>query len=342
MILRRSVTSTPGIRRVRRGRGFAYIGVDGGAVTATVRARIDALVIPPAWKQVWICPYDNGHIQAYGTDIAGRRQYLYHEQWRAERDEEKHDRVLAMASRLPQWRQQVQDDLVRRGAGRRRAEAVALRLLDRAVFRVGGEEYAEENGTRGVATLLRSHVRISGDVLTFDYPAKGGIRRVVAVGDPDLATAVRALRRVPSESGRLLTYREGKTVRELHADDINARFKELAGDDCSAKDLRTWNATVLAAAAFAEQEPPDSDRARAHAEAEVMRRVAEELGNTPAVARGSYVDPRVVAAYEQGRTVRAALRRAARCTQRRAARSKSDDEAREIVERAVIRLLRRS
>ena len=140
-------------------------------------------------------------------------------------------------------------------------------------------------------------------------------------GGPDLATAVRALRRVPSESGRLLTYREGKTVRELHADDINARFKELAGDDCSAKDLRTWNATVLAAAAFAEQEPPAGDRVLAHAEAEVMRRVAEELGNTPAVARASYVDSRVVAAYEQGRTVRAALRRAAR--------SKSDDEARQ-------------
>ncbi|WP_068158989.1 DNA topoisomerase IB [Rhodococcus phenolicus] len=333
MNLRRSATSAPGIRRVRRGRGFAYLGVDGATVSATVRERIDALVIPPAWKQVWICPHGNGHIQAFGTDVAGRRQYLYHEQWRAERDEEKHDRVLTMAARLPKWRKQVQDDLVRRGAGRRRVEAVALRLLDRAVFRVGGEEYAEENGTHGVATLLRSHVRISGGVLTFDYPAKGGIRRVVAVDDADLATAVRALRRVPSESGRLLVYRDGDTVRELHADDVNARFKELAGDDCSAKDLRTWNATVLAAAAFAEQDPPADDRARAHAEAEVMRRVAEELGNTPAVARGSYVDPRVVTAYEQGRTVRAALRRAAR--------TGSDDEARGIVERAVIRLLGR-
>lgn len=334
MNLRRSATGAPGIRRVRRGRGFAYLGVDGAPVAATVRERIDALVIPPAWKQVWICPYENGHIQAFGTDVAGRRQYLYHERWRAERDEEKHDRVLAMASRLPAWRQQVQDDLVRRGAGRCRVEAVALRLLDRAVFRVGGEEYAEENGTHGVATLLRSHVRISGDVLTFDYPAKGGIRRVVAVDDADLATAVRALRRVPSESGRLLVYRDGDAVRELHADDVNARFKELAGDDCSAKDLRTWNATVLAAAAFAEQNPPAGDRARAHAEAEVMRRVAEELGNTPAVARGSYVDPRVVTAYEQGRTVRAALRRAARAG--------SDDDARAIVERAVIRLLGRA
>lgn len=335
MRVRRSNPSGPGIRRVRRGRGFTYQDADGNRVTdEAVLARIDELVIPPAWRKVWICPHPDGHIQAVGIDAAGRRQYLYHQRWREERDEEKHDRVLAMAARLPAWRDQVQADLTERGVGRRRAEAVALRLLDRAVFRVGGEEYAAENGTYGVATLLRSHVRLRDTALTFDYPAKGGIRRVVTVDDADLATAVRALRRVRRGPGRLLVYRDGDAIRELHANDVNARFKELAGEDCSAKDLRTWGATVLAAAAFAEHDVPGSRRGRARVEAAVMRAVSEELGNTPAVARASYVDPRVVRAWAEGRTIRAALRRAGKCG--------DPDESRAVVERAVIRLLRRS
>lgn len=335
MRLRRSTIYGPGLTRVRRGRGFSYVTTDGAAVTDDETLdRIKSLVIPPAWRKVWICPHPNGHVQAVGVDVAGRRQYLYHEQWRKERDEEKFDRVLELAARLPEVRRQVRADLADPGLGKHRAEAVAIELLDRGVFRVGGEEYAEENGTRGVATLLREQVRLSGDEMLFDYPAKGGIRRRVRITEPLVAKAVRALRRCRSGSPRLLVYRNGTGYRELHAEDINLRFRELACCDCSAKDLRTWQATVLAAADFASAECPTSQRGRKAVAKKVMEDVAAALGNTPTVARNSYVDPRVVTAFENGSTIAAALRRA-----RRAA---SDDERRELVDRAVIRLLRKA
>ncbi|MBF6331234.1 DNA topoisomerase IB [Nocardia transvalensis] len=333
MRLRRSTPYGPGLRRVRRGRGFSYIDADGVPVTdPETSQRIHGLAIPPAWRKVWICPYPNGHIQAVGVDSAGRRQYLYHQQWRRERDEEKFDRVLELAARLPQLRERIDADLRLPGLDRARIEAVAIGLLDRGVFRIGGEEYAEENGTRGVATLLREQVRVSGDEMLFDYPAKGGIRRRVRVREPQLARAVRSLKRTRSPNGRLLAYRNGSGYRELHADDINARFKELVGGECTAKDLRTWQATVLAAAEFAGIERPSSQRGRKSAVRQVMAEVAAALGNTPDVARNSYVDPRVVTAFEQGQTIASALPRARRAG--------SDDERQAIVERAVIRLLR--
>lgn len=333
MRLRHSKPDGPGIARTRRGRGFSYVDEHGERVTdeATLD-RIRDLVIPPAWRDVWICPYPNGHIQAVGVDIAGRRQYLYHEQWRSKRDEEKHDRVLQMGRRLGALRIQVEADLQARGLPKRRVEAVALRLLDRGVFRVGGEEYAEENGTHGVATLLRDQVRLSGDRVSFDYPAKGGIRRQIVVTDHLVAVAIRALRRasIPG-SDRLLIYRSGTEFRELHAEDVNLRFKELAGDDCSAKDLRTWHGTVLAAAGLASTDVAESERKRRKIVTQVMKDVAEALGNTPAVARSSYVDPRVVVAYEKGATIRPALQRAGKLTQ---------DERQDVIERAVLRLVR--
>ena len=250
--LRRSDPSAPGIRRIRRGRGFSYRTPEGAPLTDPAPlARIKDLVIPPAWRDVWICPYPNGHIQAVGTDDAGRRQYRYHDQWRRDRDEEKHDRVLAMARRLPGWRASVESDLAGRGLTRERVLAAALRMLDRGIFRTGGEEYAEENGTHGVATLLREHTEVRGDCCTFRYPAKGGIDRAVSIEDPALAKVVKALLRSRSGSDRLLVYRDRRGWHEVHADDVNARFKELAGDDCTAKDLRTWPATVLSAAALA-------------------------------------------------------------------------------------------
>ncbi len=295
--------------------------------------RIRGLVIPPAWRKVWICPHQNGHIQAVGVDAAGRRQYLYHDQWRKDRDEEKFDRVLALAARLPQIRARVREDLALRGSVRRRVEAVAIDLVDRGVFRVGGEEYAEENGTRGVATLLRVQVRVSGDRMFFDYVAKGGIRRRVSIRDPLLAKAVRTLLRSRSDSDRLLVYREGGRYGELRADDVNLRFRELAACECSVKDLRTWQGTVLAAAALGSIERPSNRRARKSAVREVMDEVAAALGNTPAVAQASYVDPRVVTAFENGTTVAAALRRAARAG--------SADAERAIIDAAVIRMLRR-
>ena len=333
MRLRHSNPDGPGIHRTRRGRGFSYADEHGKRTTdEAALERIRALVIPPAWQSVWICPYPNGHIQAVGVDVAGRRQYIYHEQWRSERDEEKHDRVLLMARRLGALREQVEADLRMRGITKRRVEAVALRMLDRGVFRVGGEEYADENGTHGVATLLRSQVRLSGDRVSFDYPAKGGIRRQVAITDHLMAVAIRALRRASKPgSDRLLIYRAGSEYRELHADDVNVRFKELAGDDCSAKDLRTWHATVLAAAGLGTAEVPDSERQRRKVVTQVMKDVAVALGNTPAVARSSYVDPRVISAYEDGSTIRPALRRA---------RKSAPDEQQDVIERAVLRLVR--
>ncbi|PPJ25963.1 DNA topoisomerase IB [Nocardia nova] len=178
MRLRRSTPYGAGIGRVRRGKGFAYVDENGFAVTdPEATQRIDDLVIPPAWRKVWICPHAHGHIQAVGVDAAGRRQYLYHEQWRRGCDEEKFDRMLEVAAQLPSLREQVGADLRRSGLDRRRVEAVVIGLLDRGVFRIGSEEYAEENGTRGVATLLHEQVRVSGKEMRFDYVAKGGIRR---------------------------------------------------------------------------------------------------------------------------------------------------------------------
>ncbi|TQM26537.1 DNA topoisomerase IB [Nocardia bhagyanarayanae] len=334
MRLRRSTPYGPGLRRIGRGRGFSYLTTDGEPVSDKEELeRIRALVIPPAWRKVWICPYPNGHIQAVGVDAAGRRQYLYHEQWRRERDEEKFDRVLELAARLPRVRERVGADLDRRGLDRHRMEALAIGLLDRGVFRIGGEEYAEENGTRGVATLLKENVELHGDELVFDFTAKGGIRRQARLRDARLAKVVQAVRRSRAPSKRLLIYRDETGYGELHADDINARFRELTECECSAKDLRTWQGTVLAAVGFGQADPPSSQRGRKRVERAVTERVAAELGNTPAVARSAYIDPRVVEAFEDGVTISDALRRAAR--------RKSEDERRELTERAVIRLLRR-
>jgi DNA topoisomerase I len=332
MRLRRSALSSPGHRRVRRGRGFSYLTPEGAPVDPETLDRIKRLVIPPAWRDVWICPDPRGHIQVLGTDAAGRRQYLYHEQWRRERDEEKYDRVLAMARRLPRWREEVAGHLTRRGYGRDRVVATALRVLDQGIFRTGSEEYAEENGTFGLTTLLREHARTRGVETTFDYSAKNGIRRVVSLHDAEVTKVVNGLRRASTGSDRLFCYRQHGAWHELRADDLNERFKELAGEECTAKDLRTWNATVLAATAFADARPADSRRTRSRRETAVMRRVAEALGNTPAVCRSSYVDPRVVKAYHSGHTIEAAVRRARRLDQH---------NARATLERAVIRLLRR-
>lgn len=313
MRLKRSVLTSPGITRRRCGKGFAYCGPDGSALTdeATLQ-RIKNLVIPPAWKKVWISPFPNGHIQAVGTDVAGRRQYLYHERWQQERAEEKFDRVLEMSKQLPAWRERIAEDLGGKGLSRERVLALALHLLDRGYFRAGGEQYAEENESYGIATLLCEHVNVRGAAVVFDYPAKSGVQRTLELEDPEVARAVKALLRRGNRTERLLVCRAAKGWTDIRADDLNARFKEMVGAEYSVKDLRTWHGTVLAAAAFVDADPATSKRQVKKIEAAVMKEVAEELGNTPAVARGSYVDPRVVAGYEQGLTIGHAGRRAAR------------------------------
>ena len=334
MRLRRSELSGPGIARKRRGKGFAYYGPDGDPLSdAHTLERIKELVIPPAWKKVWISPHRNGHIQAVGTDVAGRRQYLYHPAWQQERAEEKFDRVLELSTQLPAWRTRIARDLAGRRLTRDRVLALSLRLLDRGYFRAGGEEYAEEHESYGIATLLCGHVKVRRDAVQFDYPAKSGVRRTVEVEDPEVVRALRSLMRRPERSERLLVCRNASGWVNVQADDLNARFKELVGDDYTVKDLRTWHGTVLAAAAFADADPPVSQRVVKRVEAAVMREVAEELGNTPAVARGSYVDPRVVTAYEQGMTIDAAVRRAER--------ARRPDAAQEILDNATRMLIRR-
>jgi DNA topoisomerase I len=334
MRLRRSAVRGPGIRRVRRGRGFTYEDPGGTPVSdAATLQRIRDLVIPPAWKKVWICPYPNGHIQAVGTDAAGRRQYLYHRQWQEERNEEKFDRVLEMSAALPDMRRHITADLRGRGLERTRVLALALHLLDLGYFRAGNEQYAEEHNSYGIATLQREHVAVQKQAVEFDYPAKSGVRRMLLIEDPEVVRCVRALLRGRPGSERLLVCRNGSDWTDLRADDLNERFKELVGDEYTVKDLRTWHGTVLGAAAFVDADPPVNKSVIKRVESAVMREVAEELGNTPAVARSSYVDPRVVEGYESGLTIAAGARRASRI--------RKPGERQAILERSTARLIRK-
>jgi DNA topoisomerase IB len=308
----RSEITGPGIRRRRRGRGFGYLGADGTRLTdAGALARIKALVIPPAWEDVWICPDPHGHIQAVGTDAAGRRQYRYHDRWRELRDREKFDRVLEFGRALPRIRTVVERHLDGHTLSRERVLAAAIRLTDLGFFRPGGEEYTAENGTYGLATIRREHVTCSRNgEITFEYLGKSGKHREQAVVDPEVFSVIRSLRRRRSyaDCEDLLVYRSGKRWHDVTAGDINDYLRELSGDDFTAKDFRTWHATVLAAVGLAVSVPATgSPTARKRAVARVVQEVADYLGNTPAVARASYIDPRIIALYEQGVTIAPAL-----------------------------------
>jgi DNA topoisomerase I len=268
--------------------------------------RIEALAIPPAWTGVWICADPRGHIQAFGRDARGRRQYRYHDEWRTKRDRAKHDRMLELGRALPRLRRRLRRDLAAQGMGRDRVLACAVRLLELGLFRVGGEPYVDENGSYGLATLRKGHVRAVGAELRFDYPGKGGQRRIVTVGDRQVADVVRALKRRRGGGPELLAFKDqrGHWV-DVRSSDINDYLQSALGSEFSAKDFRTWTATILAAVALAGEE--DADTERRSAVVRVVRRVASVLGNTPAVARGSYVDPRVIERYEDGETVGDAL-----------------------------------
>ncbi|QFS94152.1 Eukaryotic DNA topoisomerase I, catalytic core [Mycobacterium sp. THAF192] len=334
MRLRRSTLDKPGLTRKRRGKGFAYYDSDGELLTdEKTLQRVKDLVIPPAWKKVWISPHPNGHIQAVGTDAAGRRQYIYHQAWQEERAEEKFDRVLDLSLQLPQWRARVTEDLGAKGLGRDRVLALALHLLDRGYFRAGGEQYADENESYGLATLLCEHITLHRDSVLFDYPAKSGVRRTLEITDEAVVRAVRSLMRRDGRTERFLVCRNGSGWTDIRADDLNARFKELVGEDYSVKDLRTWHGTVLAAEAFVDADPPVSTKVVKRVESAVMKEVSEALGNTPAVARGSYVDPRVVRGYEQGQTIAAAAKRADR--------ARNPGDAQIILEKATRTLIRK-
>jgi DNA topoisomerase I len=333
--LRRIDCCSPGIRRVRRGRGFSYIDPDGKRIRdRELLGRIRSLAIPPAWTDVWICPHPRGHIQATGHDDAGRKQYLYHEAWREHRDREKFEQMVAFGRVLPEVRRHLEEDVCRRGMVRPRVLACAIRLLDLGFFRIGGERYVDENDTYGLATLKRRHVSVQRGRAVFDYRAKGSQRHVQVVADPLILPTIRALKARGSAPGGFLAYRDGRGWRDLRSDDINERLRGLAGGDFSAKDFRTWNATVLAAVALAANEsPPSTKAARQRAVNEAAKQVGMYLSDTPAVCRGSYIDPRVIDRFESGETIRRALDIAS---------DRSDPGEfpdRERIERAVIRLI---
>jgi DNA topoisomerase I len=307
--LRRSDPSGPGYARRRCGKGFMYLDEEGRRITdAEIVARITALVIPPAWRDVWISPDPFGHIQATGIDQRGRKQYLYHPRWRERRDLEKFDDMIAFARALPALRSVVDHDIALDDMSREQVLACAARLLDRGFFRIGSEEYAVTNETYGLATMRKEHVTLDGEVVRFDYIAKESKRRVQAIIDPEIADIVGTLKRRRGGGEELLAYKRDGHWCDVRSPDINAYLKAATGLDISAKDFRTWGATVLAAVGLAVIEPEGLSRtARKRAIVRAVKEVAFYLGNTPAVARNSYIDPRVFDRYRDGQTIHPAL-----------------------------------
>jgi DNA topoisomerase-1 len=332
--VRRSDCSGPGIERVRRGRGFSYLDERGRPLRDPEAIdRIRALAVPPAWTDVWICSDPMGHLQATGIDAAGRKQYLYHERWRAHRDRAKFIRMLGFGAALPNLRRKLARELQGQELTERYVIACTVRLLDVGMFRVGNPEYAADESGVGLATVRKEHVSLNGESIAFDYPAKGGVRRLQVVEDPVSVAIVRRLKRRRSGPAELFAYRENGDWRPIRSDDINEFIKQQLGEEFSAKDFRTWNATVMAAVTLAARGgDARSKTARRRAINEATEEVAELLGNTPAVARRSYIDPRVFDRYQGGHTV-------ARTLTGLGGLEGADDRTRNRVERAVLELL---
>ena len=334
MVRLRTVSpSDPGWTRRRAGKGFVYLDQLGVRLPPEDRERCVRLVIPPAWEEVWICRRPNGHLQAVGTDAAGRRQYLYHPEWRRKRDESKHDRVLEVAGRLPRARRRVAVHLQLDGMPYERALATAFRLLDLGFFRIGGETYAESNHSYGLATIRKEHVTVENRTVVFDFVAKSGQERYVALADELVRASVADLLRRRSGGPELLAYKDGRRWKDVTSTDINSYVKEQVGGEVSAKDFRTWHGTVIAAVALAgASADAATPTARKRAVTSAMKQVSEYLGNTPTVARSSYVDPRVIDLFADGVTISPRL-------------ASSDDDLSDgsthgKVERAVLNLLK--
>ena len=301
--LRRVDCSEPGIARRRRGRGFEFVDPQGARIGDDgTLARIRELAIPPAWQDVWICMHPNGHLQATGVDAAGRKQYLYHAQWRVRRDQKKFDDMLEFAQALPRLRRRVKRDLRGTDLDRARVLACAVRLLDLGMFRIGSEGYAEENKSYGLATLRKDHVTIDDGRIEFDYPGKSSQRRRHWVVDPLVLPVVAALKRRRGGSPELLAHRERRRWVDVTSADVNDYVKAATGEEFSAKDFRTWNGTVLAAVAVA-GEVPATKTARRRRINDAVKGVSFFLGNTPAVCRASYIDPRVFDRFDSGWTI---------------------------------------
>jgi DNA topoisomerase IB len=327
---RRSSPDQPGWTRRRAGKGFVYLDEAGNRLPEEAAQRARDLVIPPAWTDVWICPWPNGHLQAVGTDDAGRRQYLYHPDWRAKRDAEKFDRMLTFGKALTRARELVLADLGREGMPLERACAAAVRLLDLGYFRIGNDVYADENGSFGLTTLERRHVRRRQDRLVFAFVGKSGVEHRIEIDDAVVIEAIDMMRRRRGEDLRLLSYKQGRSWRSVLPALVNEYVRSSTGIEATAKDFRTWHATVLAAAALAETpEHGETAASRKRAVSGAMKEVSSFLGNTPTLARSAYVDPRVIEAYEEGKTIASATRRT----------HDTPDARQAALERATLRLL---
>ncbi|CAI9399474.1 DNA topoisomerase IB [Nocardioides sp. T2.26MG-1] len=329
--LRSTSPDQPGWTRRRAGKGFVYLDEHGDRLPEEDARRVRDLVIPPAWTDVWVTPYDNGHLQAVGTDDAGRRQYLYHPDWRARRDAEKFDRMLEFGKALAKARELVLRDLGLEGMPLERACAAAVRLLDLGYFRIGNDVYADAHGSFGLTTLERRHVRRRQDRLVFTFVGKSGVEHRIEIDDAVVVEAIEVMRRRRGQDLRLLAYKNGRGWRSMLPELVNEYVRASTGIEATAKDFRTWHATVLAAAALAETpEPGHSGASRKRAVTGAMKEVASFLGNTPTLARSSYVDPRVIDAYEEGRTISRATGRS----------YDTPDERQAALERATLRLLK--
>jgi DNA topoisomerase IB len=292
----------PGFRRVRSGSGFRFVDHTGAAVPEREADRARGLVIPPAWREVWIAREPNAHIQAVGTDEAGRRQYTYHADWSKRQDKGKYARALQLAEALPRARARVTQSLRRSDVDRERVLAVSFRLLDQVAPRVGNARYFVSNGSRGLTTLQRRDATVEGDLIRLSFPAKSGKRAELSLKDAEVAALMTELATGRSRAA-LLSYRRGRRRVPLTPGDVNAYVRSLTGGPFSAKDFRTLRGTILAAEALAEAGVATTKNERKKVELAAVRAAAAALGNTPAVARSSYIDPRVFSLYRRGRTM---------------------------------------
>lgn len=292
--------ATPGIRRLRSGRGFRYVGVDGRTVKdKSVLERIRGLAVPPAYTDVWICPIANGHLQATGRDARGRKQYRYHPRWREVRDETKFGRMLAFSEALPAIRRQVEQDLARPGLPREKVLATVVRLLECTGIRVGNEEYARSNRSFGLTTLRDHHVEISGSTLRFEFRGKSGKTHKVALSDRRLARIVARCQAVPGAELFQYVDDDGNRV-AIGSGDVNDYLRQVTGEDFTAKDFRTWAGTLQAVAALEAAGAAPSGRDAKSAVLRAIDEVAERLNNTRAVCRKYYIHPAVLEQYEAG------------------------------------------
>jgi DNA topoisomerase-1 len=298
--LRYVTDNHPGIHRIKCGTGFRYTNSRGRRIRdERVLSRIRKLAIPPAWTDVWICPNPNGHLQATGRDARGRKQHRYHERWRAVRDENKFERIISFAQALPVIRRRVRHDLKAPALSREKVLAAIVRLLETTRMRVGNEEYARQNHSHGLTTLRDAHAQIRKGEITFDFRGKGGARRHVKVHDPRLAHIVKQCQEVPGQV--LFQYLDADGTRHrVTSDDVNAYLKETSGGEFTAKDFRTWAATLLAARIFATMLESGASPATKRSLLNGIQQVAEQLGHTPAICRKCYIHPAVIEAYVDG------------------------------------------